>query len=246
MPPMTPFVSVEMILGMSDSTSDFALEEPDSSTPTLVQPALGLVGGLFRMRRDVPFLRRDASEDDDEDEDADRQEPEQDDRRARRSRNAVALQHADQRHRHGRDDRPGHDWAHDRVRRSEQPDERRQEREDADQEPRRPAEVPQPARRREQRRQFIELHGSDHEGLAFVEPRRPRPVRVCASAPLSTSFSRGQVSDSSVGAPVTLTMNLRPNRPSSCHREVSRRSHACSLPVLGCRVGSRLRWAPSS
>ena len=74
------------------------------------------------MSRDVPFLRRDASEDDDEDEDADRQEPEQDDRRARRSRNAVALQHADQGHRHGRDDRPGHDWTHNGVHRSEQPE----------------------------------------------------------------------------------------------------------------------------
>ncbi len=120
------------------------------------------------MSRDAPFLRRDASEDDHEDEDADRQEPEQDDRRARRSRNAPALQHADQGHRYGRDDRPGYDWNHNGGHRSEQPGERRQEREDADQEPRRPAEVPQPARRREHRRQFIELNGSDHEGLVFV------------------------------------------------------------------------------
>ena len=35
MPSMTPFVSVEMICGTEDLTSEFALEEPDSSTPAL-------------------------------------------------------------------------------------------------------------------------------------------------------------------------------------------------------------------
>ena len=115
MPPMTPFVSVEMILGTSDSTDDFALEEPDSSTPSAVQPPLGFIGGLGRTLGDVPLLRGDASEHEDEDEDADRREPEQDDRCARHSWNAVPLQDADRRHGHGRDDRSGDDGPHDLV-----------------------------------------------------------------------------------------------------------------------------------
>ncbi len=47
MPPMTPFVSVAMILGTSDSTEDFALEVPDLSTPTLFSQPSALSAASF-------------------------------------------------------------------------------------------------------------------------------------------------------------------------------------------------------
>jgi hypothetical protein len=98
---------------------------------------------------DVSLLRGDASEYEEEHECANRSEPEQDDRCARHPWNAVPLQGADRRHGHGRDDRSGDYWPHDLVRGSEQPDDHRQERGDADEQPRCPTEVSQPARRRE-------------------------------------------------------------------------------------------------
>ena len=114
----------------------------------VAQPALDLVQRLVRLRRDVARLGGDAAEDEQEDEHADGDEPEQHEDRAADARNPVALQPADR----GSGDRAEHrgddDRHDDRRRLGEQPDEPDDDQHEADQQPRREAEVPEPRRSR--------------------------------------------------------------------------------------------------
>ena len=112
----------------------------------VVEPALDLVERLVELRRDVTRVGRDPAEDEEEDEHADGDEPEEDEDRAADARNPVAFQPAHRGSGHRAEHR-GEDHRHDDRRGLvEQPDDPEDDQHEADQQPRREAQVPEPRR----------------------------------------------------------------------------------------------------
>ena len=142
MPVATPLSSVVRISGAAFCTSSLALCA--LSTPRSLNQPWILSSDWFELRRDVARVGGYAAEDEAEDQHADGDEPEQDEDRAADTRNPVALQPT---HR-GAGDRAEHrgeDHRHDDRRGlAEQPDDPDDDQHEADQQPRREAQVPEP------------------------------------------------------------------------------------------------------
>ena len=170
--PLTiPFCSACSAFGTALDTLEFASPALDELTPALSQPALRLARAAARRGADLGALILDPGEDQDQHGDGDRDDPEQDDPGARDARDAMALHPADERHRHGRDHRADDDGPDDRVGRRQEPHDADQQGERADEEPRRPADVLEPARRREHGGELVDV-----AGLRAATGRRP-PAR---------------------------------------------------------------------
>ena len=122
------------------------------------------------MRRDRIVLRRDSADHEGDHDDGQGDEREQDDRGRGRPRD-VPGEPGDHGHRHRRDDRRRDDGPADGVRGAQKPDERDDQAEDADEQPRRAAEPLQPRRRGEDRVQLTQLVDGD------LPPRRSRDRR---------------------------------------------------------------------
>ena len=113
------------------ATVPAAVEE---STPTLVSQLCSSTGALGGLRRELGLLARDAGHHDHDDEDADGGDGEQDECGGECSGH-VPVEHADDGHRHDRDDEGAHHRPDDRVCLGDEPDQADDEREDADQQP---------------------------------------------------------------------------------------------------------------
>jgi hypothetical protein len=125
---------------------------------------------------DLRVLRRNASDHDHDHEDGKRDRGQENDRRSRRTRHAVGRKPAHDGRRDRRDDRCNDDRPDDRLCRPEQPDDPREQKKQPDEEPRHAAEVTQPARRREHRRQLA--------GFQRAELDRPRFCRLAGPVSL--------------------------------------------------------------
>ena len=109
-----------------------------------LEPRLPVRGCGACLLRDLISLGGDAADDEHGDHSGDRSERQQDERGACRPRHAMTLQTADSGHADRRDDRRRDEWPDDREGLGEQPDDRGDECETADQEPRGEPEIAQP------------------------------------------------------------------------------------------------------
>ena len=125
------------------------------------------------VRPDPVALRGDPADDDEDDEEPERDQGEHDDDGSTPPRHAVALEPVHGGRADHREDQPRHHRVDDRRGRRQEQHEPDEERGRADEEPGRDPEVSQPARRREDRRELVELARVELDDLRLFGRRVP-------------------------------------------------------------------------
>ena len=179
MPEIAPSTSVAIAVGVVDETCCSKRATPVSSTPRLFsQPPL-LSTAALELARDLVVLRGDPADHQHDDHACGRDDEEQDEHGSGRPRDAMSLQPTDDGHRDGGDDDRRENRIDDRGGGAEQPGEPGEDEEDAGEQPGAAAEVAEPARGCEHRREVIELAPRDRPRLALRQGcgrRRVNPL----------------------------------------------------------------------